>query len=204
MKKQQSGFTVVEIVIVIAIVAALAGIGWFTFNRVSKNEAENNVDDTSESTEPAITESGSCFGVSKDTIKSILGTPAENLQDLSDTKVQDIGNGDTARTCVYTFAPGATATNSFTMDVGTYASQANLDESQKYIESTGGAVEGLGDSATYEAKDAAISSSRDFVLTIRQDLKIYKFGISQPLDALSFNDASAQRALIQIAQAATL
>ncbi len=201
MKKQQSGFTVVEVIIALVLVGALAGIGWYAYSRVSKNQ---DVSDNSTRTKPAISESSSCFGVSKDTIKSILGEPANNLQDLSDTGVQDIGEGDTAQTCVYTFAPGATATNSFTIDLGKYASQANLDESQKYITSGGGAVEGLGDSATYEAKDAAISNSRDFVLTIRQDLKIYKFGISQPLDALTYNDASAQRALIQIAQAATL
>lgn len=203
MKKQQSGFTVVEIIIALVVVAALAGIGWLAYSRVSSNNNQD-ASNSDVSTKPAISESGSCFGVNKDTIKSILGEPANNLQDLADTGVQDIGKGDTAQTCVYTFAPGATATNSFTIDLGKYASQANLDESQKYITSEGGVVEGLGDSATYEAKDAAISSSRDFVLTIRQDLKIYKFGISQPLDTLTYNDASAQRALIQIAQAATL
>ncbi|MBA3679542.1 hypothetical protein H0W80_05175 [Candidatus Saccharibacteria bacterium] len=90
------------------------------------------------------------------------------------------------------------------MDVGTYANQANMDASQKYVTSTGASVGGLGDSATYEAKDATLSNSRDFVLTIHQDLKIYAFGISQPKDALTYNDASAQRVLVQIAQAATL
>jgi prepilin-type N-terminal cleavage/methylation domain-containing protein len=200
MKKQQPGFTVIEIVLVLAAVGVIAAIGWVAYSRSNKLDKNSGAANT----QAATAESGSCFGVSKATIKSILGAPAASLQDLSDTKVQDIGKGDTARTCVYTFAPGATATNSFTIDLGTYASQANLDESQKYVTSNGASVEGLGDSATYEAKDATISESRDFVLTIRQDLKIYKFGISQPLNALTYNDASAQRVLIQIAEAATL
>lgn len=203
MKKHQDGFTVVEIIIVLAVVAVIGVVGWMVFGKSKKSDTSKSTDATT-TTQPVATESGSCFGVSKETIKSILGTPAANLQDLSDTGVQDIGKGDKAQTCVYTFAPGATSTNSFTIDLGTYASQANLDASQQYIPNDGGVVEGLGDSATYVAKDAAISNSRDFVLTVRQDLKIYKFGISQPQDALTYDDASAQRALIQIAQAATL
>jgi hypothetical protein len=203
MKKQQSGFGAIEIIIVLAVVGVIGVVGWMVFGRSKKSDTSKNTDTTTV-TQPVATESGSCFGVSKDTIKSILGAPAAGLQDLSDTGVQDIGEGDKAQTCVYTFAPGADVTNSFTIDLGTYASQANLDASQKYIPNNGGVVEGLGDSATYEAKDAALSKSRDFVLTVRQGLKLYKFGISQPQDALTYNDASAQRALIQIAQAATL
>jgi prepilin-type N-terminal cleavage/methylation domain-containing protein len=200
--KQQSGFSAVEVLIVLAVVGVIGAVGWMVLGKNNEPDSGNNTENAT--TQPVATESGTCFGVSKATIKSLLGAPAANLQDLSDTGVKDIGKGDKAQTCVYPFAPGATSTNSFTIDLGTYANQANLDASQQYIPSNGASVEGLGDSATYEAKDAAISNSRDFVLTIRQDLKIYKFGISQPQDALTYNDASAQRVLIQIAQAATL
>jgi len=134
----------------------------------------------------------------------LLGPAADNLQNLSDTGVVDVGNGDTARTCVYPFAAGATADNSFIIDRGTYASQATLDDSQKYITDSGAAVSGLGDSATFSAQDVALTNTRDYVLTIRQDLKIYKFEISQPNDAVTFTDAAAQEALAKIAQAATL
>jgi len=201
--KQQSGFTAIEVILVVVVVGILGGVGWMVLGKNKESDSGKNTENTA-ATQPIASESGSCFGVSKATIKSLLGAPAASLQDLSDTGVQDIGKGDTAQTCVYPFAPGATATNSFTIDLGTYANQANLDASQKYIPTDGGVVEGLGDSATYMAKDAAISNSRDFVLTIRQGLKIYKFGISQPQNALTYNDASAQRALIQIAEAATL
>lgn len=201
---KQSRFSAAKLILIVAVVVGVIGVvGWMVFVKDKKSDSDQNAKDNT-TTQPIAAESGTCFGVSKATIKSILGAPAENLQDLSDTGVQDIGKGDKAQTCVYTFAPGATSTNSFTIDLGTYANQANLDASQKYIPNDGGAVEGLGDSATYMAKDAAISNSRDFVLTIRQGLKIYKFGISQPQDALTYNDASAQRALIQIAEAATL
>ena len=204
MDKQQSGFTVIEIVLVLVVVGVIAGVGITLLGKSNKSDTNKTVKNNTASTRPIVAESGMCFGVSKATIKSILGTPAANLQNLSDTGVQDIGKGDKAQTCVYPFVAGATSTNSFTIDLGTFASQANLDASQKYVTTNGASVGGLGDSATYEAKDAPTSNSRDFVLTIRQDLKIYTFGISLPQDALTFNDSSAQRVLVQIAQAATL
>lgn len=199
MKKQQSGFTTIEIIIAVVVIGILGIVGWTVMGRKSTTSKNND--------KPATIiakESGACFGVSKTTVKSLLGEPANNLQGPSDTGIVDIGKGDKAQTCVYPFAAGATATNSFTIDLGTYANQANLDASQKYVVNDGGSVDGLGDSASYTAKDAAISNSRDFVLSVRQGLKIYTFGISQPTNALTYNDASAQRVLIQIAQAATL
>ncbi|MCX6725022.1 MAG: prepilin-type N-terminal cleavage/methylation domain-containing protein [Candidatus Saccharibacteria bacterium] len=164
MRKQQSGFTAIEIAIAIVVIGVLGIVGWTVMGRKSTTSKNNDTHDTI-----IAKEFGACFG-----------------------------------TCVYPFAAEATATNSFTIDLGTYANQANLDASQKYVVNDGGAVEGLGDSASYTAKDAAISNSRDFVLVVRQGLKIYTFGISQPTNALTYNDASAQRVLIQIAQAATL
>ena len=203
MSKKQSGFTAIEIIIVIAVIGVIGIVGWLVIGR--KSTKNTNTTDTKQvAKDDNNKDSGSCFGVSKETIKSLLGTPAANLQGPSDTGVVNISKGDVAQTCVYPFAAGATVTNSFTIDRGTYANQANLDASQKYSITEGSSVEGLGDSASYAATDAAISNSRDFVLTVRQDLKIYKFGISQPQDALTYNDASAQRILIQIAQAATL
>ncbi len=203
MNKKQSGFTIVEIIIAIVFIGIIGLVGWFVVGRMNtKNTSTTDTKQVAKDTNAK--GSGSCFGVTKDTIKSLLGTPAANLEGPSDTGVVDIGKGDVAQTCVYPFTAGAPVTNSFTIDRGTYANQANLDASQKYNTTAGSSVEGLGDSASYEATDAAISNSRDFVLTVRQDLKIYKFGISQPQDALTYNDASAQRILIQIAQAATL
>ena len=200
MSKKQSGFTAIEVIIVIAVIGVIGLVGWLVIGRKStKNTSTTDTKQVAKDDNKK--DSGSCFGVSKETIKSLLGTPAANLQGPSDTGVVDISKG---QTCVYPFAAGATVTNSFTIDRGTYANQANLDASQKYSITEGSSVEGLGDSASYAATDAAISNSRDFVLTVRQDLKIYKFGISQPQDALTYNDASAQRILIQIALAATV
>ena len=203
MSEKQSGFTAIVIIIVIAVIGVIGLVGWLVIGRKS-TKSTSTTDTKQVAKDDNKKDSGSCFGVSKETIKSLLGTPAANLQGPSDTGVVDISKGDKAQTCVYPFAAGATVTNSFTIDRGTYANQANLDASQKYSITEGSSVEGLGDSASYAATDAAISNSRDFVLTVRQDLKIYKFSISQPQDALTYNDASAQRILIQIAQAATL
>jgi len=203
MKKQQSGFAAVEIIIVLVVIGVIGGIGWVVLS--NRNKSTNNETAKTETTAPASTaESGTCFGVSKATIKSLLGPAADNLQNMSDTGVVDVRNGDKAQTCVYPFVAGATADNSFLIDRGTYANQANLDDSQKYIPATGAAIAGLGDSATFAAQDGTIGNTRNFVLTIRQDLKIYKFEISQPQGAVTFTDASAQEALTKIAQAATL
>ena len=203
MSKKQSGFTAIEIIIVIAVIGVIGLVGWLVIGRKStKNSSTTDTKQVAQDDNKK--DSGSCFGVSKEVIMSLLGTPAVNLQGPSDTGASLIGKGDVVQTCVYPFAAGERVTNSFSIDRGTYPSQANLDSSQKYSITGGSSVEGLGDSASYAATDAAISSSRDFVLTVRQDLKIYKFGISQPQDALTYSDASAQRILIQIAQAATL
>ena len=205
MKKQTDGFSIIEIVIVLAVISIIVGLCWMAFGRSSKTVKESNAPVTSQSPATRSTvEAGACFGLSKNTIKSLLGEPANNLAGPSDTGVKDIGKGDKAQTCVYPFKDGATANNSFMIDLGTYANQSNLDASQKYIIEEGGQVTGLGDNASYLAKDMPLLNTRDYVLTIRQDLKIYKFEISQPIDATTYNDASAQMVLIKIAQAATL
>lgn len=204
MKKQQAGFSAVELVIVLTVVGVIGAVGFMVMGRSDSSEDTPTTKKTQSAVAKPTEESGMCFGVSKATIKSILGSPADNLQDLSDTGEQTVGQGDKAQTCVYTFAAGATAENSFMIDRGTYANQANLADSQKYITDTGAAVTGLGDSATYSATDVALTNTRDFVLTVRQDLKIYKFEISQPKASLGYTDASAQTALVKIAQAATL
>ena len=204
MKKQQTGFSTIEIVIVLAVIGVIGLVGWMVMGRGYKaNDVKTS--SSAPADKPTPTESGTCFGVSKTTVKSLLGDSAKNLTGPSDTGVQEVGKGDKAQTCVYPFKEGDTADNSFMIDVGTYANQSNLTDSQKYItEDAGASVAGLGDSANYLAKDVALNNTRDFVLTIRQDLKIYKFEISQPKGALTFSDASAQTALVKIAQAATL
>ncbi|MEO5627997.1 MAG: prepilin-type N-terminal cleavage/methylation domain-containing protein [Candidatus Saccharimonadales bacterium] len=197
----QSGFTAIEIIIALIVIGAIAGVGFVVISRrpTSGTTARN----TPTVNTPA-TEADSCFGVSKATIKSLLGDAANSMTGPEDTGVQDVPGGDKAQTCVYPFVAGATAENSFMIDLGTYANQANLDNSQRYITETGAAVTGVGESASFLAKDVPLTNTRDFALKVQQGLKIYTFEISQPNSSLTFNDASAQEALIKIAQAATL
>lgn len=204
MKKNQSGFTAVELVIILVVVGVLGFVGYTVWQKRGKTATPAATSATTPAASNTATNTGTCFGVSKATIKSILGAPAATLQDLSDTKTQDIGKGDTARTCVYTFVAGATVNNSFTMDLGTYATQANMDASQKYLPTGGESVSGLGDSATYLVTNGSSAQPKDFVLSVHQDLKIYKFAITQPNDTVTYTNATAKAALTQIAQAATL
>ncbi|MBA3679543.1 prepilin-type N-terminal cleavage/methylation domain-containing protein [Candidatus Saccharibacteria bacterium] len=88
MKKQESGFTMIEVVLVIAVVGVLAGAGWLLWSRRNHSASQTASNTNSQPTTTA--NSGTCFGVSKATIKSLLGAPAANLQDLSDTGVKDI------------------------------------------------------------------------------------------------------------------
>jgi prepilin-type N-terminal cleavage/methylation domain-containing protein len=200
-RDDQSGFTAIEIIIVLVVIGVIAGAGFMFISR--RNTSSTPAKTATQNNTPA-TEADSCFGVSKATIKSLLGSAADNLTGPSDTGVVDVPGGDKAQTCVYPFAAGATAENSFMIDRGTYANQANMDNSQKYITETGAAVTGVGESATFLAKDVSLTHTRDFALKVHQDLKIYTFEISQPSASLTFNDATAQAALIKIAQAATL
>ncbi len=197
----QQGFTTIEIILVLVVIGVIASAGFMFVSR--RHSSTTPAKSTSTTATPA-TEADSCFGVSKATIKSLLGSAANNLTGPSDTGVVDVPGGDKAQTCVYPFVAGATAENSFMIDRGTYANQANMDNSQKYITETGTAVSGVGESATFSAKDVSLTHTRDFVLKVHQDLKIYTFEISQPTASLTFTDATAQTALVKIAQAATL
>jgi len=201
-RSDQSGFTAIEIIIVLVVIGVIAGAGFMFISR--RNTSTTPAKSTTQTAATPATEANSCFGVSKATIKSLLGSAADNMTGPSDTGVVDVPGGDKAQTCVYPFVAGATAENSFMIDRGTYANQANMDNSQKYVTETGAAVTGVGESATFLAKDVSLTHTRDFVLKVHQDLKIYTFEISQPSSALTFNDATAQAALIKIAQAATL
>ena len=203
-RSNQSGFTAVEIVIVLIVVGVLAGIGFMVMGRSSSSTSTDTPAKPKPNAVTKATEKDSCFGVSKETIKMMLGDAAKNMTGPSDTGVVDVPGGDKAQTCVFPFVAGAKAENSFIIDLGTFANQENLDKSQKYITEVGGEVTGVGESATYLAKDAPLTNSRDFALKVRQGLKIYTFEISQPNSSLTFNDATAQVALVKIAQAATL
>ncbi|MEI7522649.1 MAG: prepilin-type N-terminal cleavage/methylation domain-containing protein, partial [Candidatus Saccharibacteria bacterium] len=67
MRKQQSGFTAIEIAIAVVVIGVLGLVGWTVMGRKSTTSKNNDNPAT------VITkESGACFGVSKTTVKSLL------------------------------------------------------------------------------------------------------------------------------------
>lgn len=147
---------------------------------------------------------GACAAADASVIKQALGTAAANLGAQQNTGVNGLGDGDKGQTCVYPFVEGATVTNSFYVDLASYASQATFNDASKYS-SGGTSIAGIGDSASYApGKTLAATSSKEFSLTVLKDKKIWKFVIGQPSAKVTFDDASAQTALVQIAKSAKL
>jgi len=47
---KQSGFGLMEVIVIVAVVALLATVGWLTFSNLNKNEAKNATDNSSQQT----------------------------------------------------------------------------------------------------------------------------------------------------------
>lgn len=145
---------------------------------------------------------GACTMVDKSTIKSSLGSAADKLGGPQDTGVTSLGDGDKGQTCVYPFAEGGSVSNSFYIDVASYASQETFDDVTQY--SSDGTTVDVGDVAYFRVSEPITSKSKEFTLSVQKDKKVILFVISQPADALTFTSDTAQSALTQIAKSAKL
>lgn len=167
--------------------------------KISSNTSEKASSDVKETKDDL----GACTIVEAATIKSALGDAAASLGSAQDTGVTSLGDGDKGQTCVYPFAEGATVSNSFYVDIASYASQATFDDVTQYS-SDGITVGGVGDVAYFTVSEPITSKSKEFSLNVHKDKKVILFVISQPKDSATFTNDTAQAALTQIAKTAKL
>ncbi len=173
-------------------------------DKKSSNSNSSTSDKTSSKSADSTKEDlGLCKIIDKDAAKVALGAAAAKLSGPDNTGVTSLGGGDKGQTCVYPFAEGGDVNNSFYTDLAVY-SQKSFDDISGFTATSGEPVSGIGDKAVYESKVLAATNSKEFSITSVKGTKVYTFVISQPKDAVTFDDATARAALTTIAQAAKL
>ncbi|MBA3758814.1 hypothetical protein H0X10_04285 [Candidatus Saccharibacteria bacterium] len=197
-----------KITVIAGIVAIVLIAGGALVFGGKDDKAPNSSNPTSDSTSTAPSDSseedlGLCKIIDKDAAKVALGEAAVNLSGPNDTGVTGLGDGDKGQTCVYPFAEGGDVTNSFYTDLAVY-SQESFDQISSFTATSGEPVSGVGDKAVYESNDSVATNSKEFTITAIKGTKVYIFAISQPKDAVTFDDATALAALTAIAQSANL
>lgn len=187
------------------IIVVIAGVGIMLLNQNKDPQTKTTNDALSKMTTESPSEDlGLCNIVSLDTIKSALGSAAANLTGPDNTGVIGLGDGDKGQTCVYPFVPGGTVSNGFYTDLAKYSSQESFEKVSSFTATQGTPISGLGDRATFEgAKDNYIGGM-ETALTVVKGTNVYIFAITEPKDATTFTDTTAQAALTKIAQAAQL
>jgi hypothetical protein len=147
--------------------------------------------------------------LSKDAVKSALGTAAVNLEGPNNLGLVNAGNGGESQTAVYSFIPGGTidnsfnVTNAFTFEVFQHKDKASVDSILAAKADTSVDVTGLGDSAWFIENNTVEAPTTSYNLIVVSGTKQYTFRISQPSDAVTFTSASAQTALTTIASQLT-
>ncbi len=197
-----------KIIIVVAgiIIVILAVGGVLLLNKKgdkTTNSSSSNSETTSEVSSENVGDLGLCKLVDIDTIKTALGSAVATLTGPDDTGTVSLGDGGRGQTCVYPFVGGGTITDSFYIDLAAYT-QASFDNISSFTATDGTPVSGIGDRATFESSATSAINTKEFSLTVVKGTNVYIFAISQPADAVTFDDTTAQAALTTIAQSAKL
>ena len=144
-----------------------------------------------------------CNIVEVSTVKSALGAVAANVTAPDNTGVVSLGDGDKGQTCVYPFEAGGNAQNGFYTDLATYSAESFALISD-FTATSGTPVSGVGDKAVFEAAGDTGIGTNEYSITAVKGTDVYLFVISEPKDAVTFDEASALEALTTIAQSAKL
>ena len=145
---------------------------------------------------------GLCSLIEKDTVKTAIGTNADNLADPVSTGVQSLGDGDEGSTCIFGFDSDSSVNNSFYIDLAKY-SESSFKDISDFTGKSGEDVSGVGDSAKFEANES-LTGTQEYTITAIKGTNVYLFVISQPKDKVSIDEATAKTALTTIAQSASL
>lgn len=195
-----------KVTITIVGIVVLVAVGAFIFTNTNKDKSSSQkaaVDSKSTTIAQKDDEDlGLCKIVDKSTIKSALGTAADNLSGPNNTGVTSLGDGDKGQTCVYPLVEGGSQSNSFYTDLAVYSKQS-FDKVADITATSGTDVSGVGDRAKFKTSEPLTGGS-EYTITAVKGTNVYLFVISQPKGATAFDESSAQQALTTIARAAKL
>ena len=167
--------------------------------KTSAAPTDNSEDSSSSGAEDEL---GLCDIVSKDTIKSALGTAAPVLEGPESTGVQSLGDGDKGTSCIFPFEKDGTISHSFYLDLAQY-SKGSFDDIKDFTATSGQDIENVGDKAKFLASQP-ITGGQEFTITAIKGTNVYLFVSAIPDGPTTFDVLSAKDALTKIAQAATL
>ena len=147
--------------------------------------------------------------LSKDTVKSALGTAAANLEGPNNLGFVHAKDGGESQTAVYPFVSGGTidnsynVTNAFSFEVYQHTDKASVDALIAVKPSTAVDITSLGDKAWFIENKTAGAPTTSYSLLVVSGTKHYTFRISQPANAATFTLDSAKSALTTIASSLT-
>lgn len=144
--------------------------------------------------------------VSIDTIKSALGSTADNMTGPYNLGRVNGGNGAEAQTAVYPFASAGTIddgygiTNALSIEVFVYKDKAAVDAALAVVPEDSTPVTGIGERAWLMEDRAEGAEFVSYTLRVISGLKQYSYKISQPTGSATYTEASASAALNTIAK----
>lgn len=200
-----------KIIIIISIAAVIiiaSGIFltlWFTQRETTQAPAPDAtvvVPDYSE-------DYGACTLVTKDQITSALGSVADTLKDAYDSGKLFYSENVKAQYCSYDFTDKAEDGN-FRAEVSVYITEANADATEDLLKTDTTLTmipldSGDGFYRSYtDQKDPEAAPVKHFTLTFFADASQYTLSINQLESSVTFNDMSATKALITLANEATI
>lgn len=188
---------------IIVIVLVVGGIVLLSKNKGDKTvTTSSTASQDSKSSETNKDDLGLCAIIETSVVKEALGSAAANMTGPENSGVNGLGDGDKGQTCVYPFVEGGSVSNSFYTDLAQY-SKDSFDKIASFTATSGTPVSGVGDKATY-ASSEPLTGGKEFTITAIKGTSVYLFVISQPKNAVTFDDSSALTALSTIAQSAKL
>lgn len=148
----------------------------------------------------AFKEEGTDIGVgkvfSKNDVASVLGDHAKSIADADVSAVFNY-NGTRGQTLTYDFTRFDGYGASVYVDLKEFKNQSVLDESHIYNSTL--KTDPVGDHPAYYMHAQTLGTLREYSLMVVDNLKVYRFALSQPSDRIAISEVSALAALKRLA-----